>query len=63
MCLLYTGSEAARLLISTDAAVMVSDLDGLNMMDISEREEITQSTKESNGERFMQGTAVTASNH
>jgi hypothetical protein len=43
------GSEGARLLISTDAAVMVSDLDGLNPMHISENEEITQSTKESNG--------------
>ena len=47
-----TGSEGARLLISTDAAVMVSDLDGLNPMHISENEEITRSTKESNGKEI-----------
>ena len=47
--LLFVGSEAARLLISTDAAVMVSDLDGLNLMDISEKDDISRSTKESNG--------------
>lgn len=45
----FAGIESAKLLVSTDANVTISDLDGTNYQPISSRSEVVQSTKESNG--------------
>ena len=47
--LFFIGSDTARLLISTDAAVMVSNLDGSGSEHLSDNNEIRLLTKESNG--------------
>ena len=45
----FTGIQSANLLVSTDAKVIKSDLDGTNSQPISTNENVVSSTKESNG--------------
>ena len=45
----FTGIQSANLLVSTDAKVTKSDLDGTNSQPISTSEDVVASTKESNG--------------
>lgn len=45
----FAGIESAKLLVSTDANVTISDLDGTNYQPISSSNQVVDSTKESNG--------------
>lgn len=49
----FTGNESATLLVSTDAKVTKSDLDGTNSQPISTSGDVVLATKESNGSLLL----------